>query len=172
MRGVLRFLQLLSMVVWAGGLIFFAFVLAPTAFHTLPSVHLAGAMVGASLKVFNIVAMVCGGIFLAVTALMFRSAAIRVRGRYEMEFLLTGVMLLGTAYVHWNIIPAMDADMAQAGGDVDKVEPTNPARIHFDKLHKRSEHTEELVLLLSLGVLFLMSREQVAVSEEWSTPLK
>jgi uncharacterized membrane protein len=163
MQGVLRFLQLLAMVVWAGGLIFFAFVLAPTAFHTLPSVHLAGAMVGAALKVFNLVALGCGAVFLAVTALMFRAAAMRIRGRYEMEFLLAGVMVLGTAYLHWNVIPAMDADMAQAGGDVDKVEPTNPAKIHFDKLHKRSEHTEELVLLLSLGVLFLMSREQVPV---------
>jgi uncharacterized membrane protein len=163
MQGALRFLQLLAMVVWAGGLIFFAFVLAPTAFHTLPSVHLAGAVVGAALKVFNLVALGCGGVFLAVTALMFRSAAMRVRGRYEMEFLLAGVMVVGTAYLHWNVIPSMDADMAQAGGDVDKVEPTNPAKIHFDKLHKRSEHTEELVLLLSLGVLFLMSREQVRV---------
>jgi uncharacterized membrane protein len=36
MQGVYRLLQLLAMVVWAGGLIFFAFVLAPTAFHTLP----------------------------------------------------------------------------------------------------------------------------------------
>ena len=75
MQGFLRLLQLLSMVVWAGGLIFFAFVLAPTAFHTLPTVHLAGGIVGACLRVFDIVALVCGGIFLAVTALMFRTPA-------------------------------------------------------------------------------------------------
>jgi len=165
MQGVLRLLQLLSMVVWAGGLIFFAFVLAPTAFHTLPTVHLAGAMVGASLKVFDVVALVCGLVFLAVTALMFRAAPMRIRGRYEMEFLLAGVMVLGTAYIHWNVIPAMDADMAQAGGDIDNVEKTNPARMHFDKLHVRSERVEGVVLLLSLGVLFLMSREQLAVED-------
>jgi hypothetical protein len=122
-------------------------------------------VVGAALKVFNLVALGCGTVFLAVTALMFMAAGPRVRGRYEMEFLLAGVMVLATAYLHWNVIPAMDADMAQAGGDVDKVEATNPAKIHFDKLHKRSEHTEELVLVLSLGVLFLMSREQVRLPE-------
>jgi uncharacterized membrane protein len=33
----LRFLMLLSLVAWIGGLIFFAFVLAPTAFTVLPS---------------------------------------------------------------------------------------------------------------------------------------
>jgi uncharacterized membrane protein len=145
MQGFLRLAQLLSMVVWAGGLIFFAFVLAPTAFHTLPSVHLAGAVVGASLKLFDVIAIVCGFLFLAVTGTMFRAAPMRIRGRYEMEFLLTGVMLLGTAYIHWNIIPAMDADTY--------------------KLHVRSERVEGGVMLLSLGVLFLMSREQLAVED-------
>jgi hypothetical protein len=165
MLGILRLLQLLSMVVWAGGLIFFAFVLAPTAFHTLPTIHLAGAVVGASLKVFNVVALVCGAIFLVVTALMFRKAPMRTRGRYEMEFLLAGVMLLGTAYLHWNVIPRMDADMAQAGGDTSKVEATNPAKISFDKLHVMSERVEGCVMLLSLAVLFLMSREQLVAEE-------
>jgi uncharacterized membrane protein len=165
MQGILRMTQLLAMVVWAGGLIFFAFVLAPTAFHTLPSVPLAGAMVGASLRVFDIVALVCGGLFLAATAIMFRGAPMRIRGRYEMEFLLAGVMVLGTAYIQWNIMPAMDADMAQAGGDVSKADATNPAKIHFDKLHVRSERVEGVVMLLSLGVLFLMSREQLPIVE-------
>lgn len=166
MQGVYRLLQLLAMVVWAGGLIFFAFVLAPTAFHTLPTVHLAGAVVGAALKVFDIVAMVCGAVFLAVTAMMFRQSPMRIRGRYELEFLLTGVMLLGTAYIHWNVIPAMDRDTAAAGGDIAAAAADNPAKLHFDKLHVRSERVEGLVMLLSVGVLFLMSREQLAIVED------
>ena len=165
MKGFLRLLQLLAMVVWAGGLIFFAFVLAPTAFHTLPSIHLAGAVVGSSLKLFDMIALVCGAVFLAVTALMFRAAAMRIRGRYEMEFLLAGIMLLLTAYIQWNVIPAMDADTARAGGDISTADPTNPARIHFDKLHVRSERVEGFVMLLSLGVLFLMSREQLPIED-------
>jgi len=165
MQGFLRLMQLLAMVIWAGGLIFFAFVLAPTAFHTLPTIHLAGEVVGASLKVFNVVALASGAVFLVVTGLMFRSAPMRTRGRYEMEFLLAGVMLLATAYLHWNVIPNMDADMAQTGGDTSKVEATNPAKMHFDKLHIRSERVEGGVMLLSFVVLFLMSREQLAIEE-------
>ena len=165
MQGLLRLTQLLSMVVWAGGLIFFAFVLAPTAFHTLPSVHLAGAVVGASLKVFDVIAIVCGFLFLAVTGVMFRGAPMRIRGRYEMEFLLAGVMLLSTAYIHWNVIPSMDADQARVGGDMATAEASNPAKIHFDKLHIRSERVEGLVLILGLGVLFLMSREQLPLDD-------
>ena len=159
MQGFLRFVQLLSMTFWVGGLVFFAFVLAPTAFGVLPSIHQAGLVVGASLKVFDKVALACGGAFLVVTAVLFQRSPMRIKGRYEIEFLLAGVMLLGTAFLEWNIIPAMDQDQLNAGGDINLVEATNPARIHFEKLHARSEHVAGAVLLLGLGVLFLMSRE-------------
>jgi uncharacterized membrane protein len=165
MLGFLRLLQFLTMVVWVGGLCFFAFVLAPTAFETLPSVHEAGLIVGATLRVFDVVALDCGAIFLAATALLFRGAKMRIRGRYEMEFLLAAVMVLATAYIHWNILPAMDQDRAQAGGDIATAEPTNPARIHFDKLHTRSERVEGAVLFIGLGVVFLMSREHTVIAE-------
>ncbi len=163
MQGLLRFVQLLSMTCWVGGLIFFAFVLAPTAFHTLPSVHMAGLVVGESLRGFDVLALVCGGFFLLATVAMFRAAAMRLRGRYEMQFLLAGVMLLATAYLHWNILPAMDADQRLANGDIASTPASLPAHIQFDKLHHRSERVAGGVLLLGLGVLFLMSREQLPI---------
>jgi uncharacterized membrane protein len=163
MYGFLRFMQLLSMVVWFGGLVFFAFVLAPTAFGVLPSIHEAGLIVGASLKVFDKLALVCGAIFLAVTAGLFRQSPMRIRGRYEMEFLLAGVMVLTTAYLQWNVIPAMDRDQLQAGGDVNKLARTDPIWQHFDKLHHRSEGASGMVLVIGLGVLFFMSRESLRI---------
>lgn len=159
MLGFLRFVQLLAIVTWLGGLIFFAFVLAPTAFGVLPSIHDAGLVVGACLKTFDELSLGCGAAFLIVTALLFRQAAHRIKGRYEMEFLLAGVMLLFTAYLQFNIIPNMDNDQRLAGGDIDKAEPSNPARIHFNKLHARSENVAGAVLVIGLGVLFLISRE-------------
>lgn len=162
MPGFLRLVQLLSIVVWVGGLCFFAFVLAPAAFRTLPSVREAGLIVGATLRVFDGVALGCGMAFLAATAMLFRGALMRVRGRYEMEFLLAVVMCAATAYIHWNILPAMEADRVSAGGDVSTVAATNPARMHFDRLHARSEKVEGAVLLVGLVVMFLISREQVA----------
>jgi uncharacterized membrane protein len=163
MQGLLRFIQLLTMTLWVGGLSFFAFILAPTAFSVLPTQHEAGLVVGASLRLFDIVALVVGGLFLGATALLFRQSPMRIRGRYEMEFLLAGVMLLATAYVHFNVEPSMEQDRLHAGGDINAVAVTNPARIHFDALHKRSERAEGGALLLGLLVLFLMSREQVRV---------
>ena len=163
MQGFLRFVQLLTMACWVGGLVFFAFVLAPTAFHILPTVHEAGLIVGEALRVFDVLALGCGAMFLLATAAMFRAAPMRVRGRYEIEFLLAAVMLLGIAYLHWNILPSMDADQRLGGGDIASIPPTFPAHIHFDKLHHRSENVAGTTLVLGLGVLFLMSREQVRV---------
>jgi len=159
MLTTLRYLQLLTLTIWVGGLTFFAFILAPTAFAVLPTIHLAGSVVGECLKRFDLVALVSGAIFLAVTAELYRRATNRIRGRYEAEFLLAGAMLLATAYLHWNIIPAMDADQLTANGDINSLPATNPAHLHFDKLHKRSENIAGGVLLVGLVVLLFVSRE-------------
>src|ERR1700704_4566185 len=73
----LRFLMLLSLVVWLGGLIFFAFVLAPTAFSPglLPTRHLAGSIVGRSLDLLHYIAIVSGIIFLIASMLYSRMAS-------------------------------------------------------------------------------------------------
>ena len=154
------------MVVWVGGIVFFAFVLAPQAFHTLPTVALAGLIVGGCLRMLDVLGLACGVVFLAATGFLFVRASMRIRGRYEMEFLLVAVMILATSYLHWNILPTMELDRVRAGGDISAVAETHPARIHFDRLHKRSERVEGGVLLLGFGVIFLMSREQGLLIEE------
>src|SRR5215472_15784993 len=67
----IRFLMLLSLVVWIGGIIFFAFVLAPTVFHpgVLPSRQLAGAVVSRSLSILHAIGLASGVAFL-VTSLV------------------------------------------------------------------------------------------------------
>ena len=80
----LRFLMLLSLVVWIGGLIFFAFVLAPTAFQVLPNTHLAGNVVGRALGKLHWIAIFSGIVFLiCFAALQPRHEGTRalVRGR-------------------------------------------------------------------------------------------
>lgn len=163
MPTLLRLMQLLTLTIWVGGLIFFAFILAPVAFHTLPTVREAGLIVGASLRVFDLVALGCGALFLLATAVLFSRAPMRIRGRYEIEFLLAGAMLLATLYIHWSILPSMDDDRRVAGGDINLVEASHPARVHFDKLHARSERIEGAVLLLGLAVVLCVAREQMPV---------
>src|SRR5215831_16491548 len=64
-----RFLLLMSLVIWVGGIIFFAFVLAPTVFHPgiLPSRQLAGAVVSRSLELLHTIGLICGLVFLIMS---------------------------------------------------------------------------------------------------------
>ena len=67
---ILRFFMLLSLVVWLGGLIFFAFVEAPTVFMSglLPTRHMAGSIVGRSLDLLHYMAIASGAVFLITSA--------------------------------------------------------------------------------------------------------
>src|SRR5580700_6048652 len=65
----LRYLMLLALIVWLGGLIFFAFVLAPTAFSVLPTRHLAGTLVGRSLGALHWMGIISGIILFASSIL-------------------------------------------------------------------------------------------------------
>ena len=154
-----RALRLLTLVVWVGGLIFFAFVLAPVAFHVLPSTHEAGTVVGATLRVLNEIGHACGFVFLLVTiASWFRSAP---SGRRLLitEVLLVVLMIAATMYVQSSIVPAMERDRLAAGGDVDAAPGDDPARMDFERLHPLSEKVEGSTLLLGIAVVILMAAE-------------
>src|ERR1700757_3770846 len=60
----LRYLMLLSLVAWIGGLIFFSFVVAPAAFGVLPTRHLAGLVVARSLSALHWIGIISGIVFL------------------------------------------------------------------------------------------------------------
>jgi hypothetical protein len=159
MPKLLRILRLLSIVVWVGGIVFFAFVLAPVAFHLLPSQHLAGIVVGGTLRVLDIIGLISGLLFWAATALLWREARSAYKKGYGAQVLLASAMLLATAYLHAGILPAMEVDRTAAGGDIEAAPATDPAKIHFEKLHNRSEQVEGAVLLLGLGIVVLMGVE-------------
>jgi len=149
----LRFLMLLSLVVWIGGLIFFAFVLAPTAFQVLPNTHLAGNVVGGALGKLHRIAIVAGVIFL-VSSLVYSRLADGTAHVFAMRHVLICLMLALTLFSQFWIIPRMDALRAQVG-DFASVTLDNPARVEFDALHVWSTRVEGAVLLLGLVVVYL-----------------
>jgi hypothetical protein len=156
---LLRYLRLLAIVAWVGGIAFFAFVLAPVAFHLLPSAHEAGLVVGGTLRILHWIGLTGGAAFCLATAWLWLWAEVPARAGFAIELVLTGVMLLGTAYSQFAMLPTMERDRITAGGDVDKADLTNPGRIDFERLHKLSERLEGLVLFCGLGVVFVLSRE-------------
>jgi uncharacterized membrane protein len=149
----LRFLMLLSLICWIGGLIFFAFVLAPTAFQVLPSTHLAGNVVGRALSKLHWIAIISGIIYLITSLLHSRltnGTAHVFAGRHVLLCLMLALTLLSQFW----IMPRMDTLRAQVT-DFASVPIDNPARVQFDALHVWSTRVESAVLLLGLVVVYL-----------------
>lgn len=156
MATLLRAVRLFTMVTWVGGLLFFAFVLAPVAFHVLPSQHLAGLVVGGTLVVLHRIGEACGALFLIATLVLWSQ---RNEGRYAIQIAFVALMLAITLYLQASVLPAMERDRAHAGGDIDAAEPDNPARRDFERLHPLSERFEGAALLAGLGIVVLMAAE-------------
>ena len=152
----LRFLMVLSLICWIGGLIFFAFVLAPTAFQVLPSTHLAGNVVGRALVKLHWIAIVAGIVFLSSSLLYSRltdGTTHVFAGRHALISLMLALTLLSQFW----ILPRMDTLRAQVG-DFASVPPDNPVRAQFDLLHVWSTRVEAAVLLLGLVVAYSVAR--------------
>lgn len=155
---VLRALRLLSMVAWVGGLAFFAFVLAPVAFHTL-AVHDAGLVVGRTLPELHWIGMVGGIVFCVATAALWLRAEVPARLGFAIGIALTLVMLGVTAYSQFSVIPRMERDRAALGGDVATAAVEAPERLDFERLHAWSERLEGLVFFCGVGVVLVLARE-------------
>jgi len=149
----LRYLMLLSLIVWLGGLIFFAFVVAPAAFSVLPTRHLAGNVVARSINGLHWMGIVTGLVFLFSSALYARvtTGSAHVFAARNVVIVL---MLALTLISQFGVIPRMDALRASIG-EIDSVPPENPVRMQFDALHVWSTRLEGGVLLLGLVAAYL-----------------
>ena len=155
----LKFLMLISLVCWIGGLIFFAFVLAPTAFNipaVLPNTHFAGNVVGRALSKMHWIAIISGIVFLA-SSLLYSRLNDGTPHIFTAKHVLLCLMLALTLVSQFGIMPRMDVLRASLG-DVQAAPIDNPERIQFDALHVWSTRVEGAVLLLGLIVVYLTAR--------------
>ncbi len=154
---LLRFLMLMSLIVWLGGLIFFAFVLAPTVFSVLPTRHMAGSVVSSSLSRLHWMGIISGIVFLVSSMTCSRlttGAAHPLAARHVFVCL----MLVLTLISQFGISPKMTALRASMG-QIDNVAGNDPARLQFNALHVWSTRLEGGVLLLGLIVVYLTARQ-------------
>jgi hypothetical protein len=149
----LRFLMLLSLVVWLGGLIFFSFVVAPTLFSVLPTRHLAGSVVNRSLGALHWMGLVSGVVFL-ISSMTHARLAIGSAHPLAARHILLYIMLALTLISQFGISPKM-ASLRASMGEIDSVPPTHPARVQFNALHVWSTRLEGGVFLLGLIVVYL-----------------
>ena len=154
----IRFLLLSSLVVWVGGIIFFAFVLAPTVFHPgiLPSRQVAGAVVSRSLGLLHVIGLICGLVFL-ITSMIDSQVVAGFLAPFAARNLLVYAMIALTLVSMFAIssrMLALRTDMVF----IDNVPYDDPRRVEFNRLHEVSTRLESGVLLLGLAVIFLTSR--------------
>jgi uncharacterized membrane protein len=153
-----RFLMLLSLVVWVGGIVFFAFVLAPTVFHPgiLPSRQLAGAVVSRSLGILHWMGLACGVLFV-VTSIINSQVVNGVAAPFAARNVLVCAMIILTLISMFTVSTRMLA-LRNHMVFIDDVQHDDPRRVEFNRLHVWSTRLESTVLLLGLAVIFLTSR--------------
>ena len=164
MKTLLRTLLALALIVWLGAEIFFPIVAAITFTTLQPATHIAGAIAGNLLRVLHGMGLISGMVALAVLALAPAWDIYKPRA-VPAPMVLVVLMMAGTVYSQFGIIPAMERDRMAAGGAIDTTDTANRTTIHFNKLHKRSEFVEETILLLGLATVVLVARAETGKSE-------
>jgi uncharacterized membrane protein len=147
----LRFIYLLSIALWIGGMAFFSFLAAPSIFKALPRDE-AGKVVSDIFPKYYWQGIICGAIALAA------SVALGVRERWNMLLIvrtvMIGVMMLGILYSVVILQPKIQTVKAQIAS-FESLAPTEPLRLEFGRLHGRSFSVNAAVLLLGVIVVFI-----------------
>jgi tetrahydromethanopterin S-methyltransferase subunit F len=154
----LRFLVLLCLILWLGGVLFFPAV-ANTAFRVLPDKATAGLIVRNCLLSLHTEGMIAGVLLLVLLA---AATATRAYGRKLATvgpFCCTLAMLALTIFSQYHVIPRMERDRIAVGGDIDKAPTEDPHRLDFNQLHAASVGLEEGVLVAGVLMAFLLARE-------------
>ena len=159
MKTLLRTLLYLALIVWLGAEIFFPVVAAITFAALRPDTHAAGSIVGELLRILHGMGLVSGMVALALLALAPAWAIYKPRTVLAPMGLI--VLMIGlTIYSQFAIIPAMERDRIAAGGAIDAVDAANPSRVHFNKLHNRSESVETAILFLGIATVVFVARAE------------
>lgn len=144
MNALLNFLELLSLVLWLGAIVFFSFFVAPALFRVLGEAQ-AGKMVRAIFPRYYMLGIGCGIVLTAVQVL--RGLLWYWGGMIKPAIVIFTLLTLLNLYARQGLTPAINA--ARDAGPAQK-----PL---FDRLHHRSVLLNAFVLLIGLLYLYWMA---------------
>lgn len=124
---------------WLGAALLVAATVAPAAFAVLPTRALAGALVGRVLPII----FVSGALVGVVAAMLAHSGGSYARARAWLPIATTAACLVA----QFVITPRIERLRASMGPSIEAVDPTDPRRAEFGKLHGVS------VALMGAGML-------------------
>jgi uncharacterized membrane protein len=156
----LRYLYVLALVLWLGGMAVAGLVVAPTTFGVLEAWDastgrvLAGDVFGAVLSRVSLIGYIAGAVmFLVLTILRLLGPRPRAYG------IRVGVimMMLGlTYYADQVAAPRIDELQSQVSGPMNQLAATDVRRVEFDRLHSLST---ALTVAAMVGGLVLVGWE-------------
>jgi hypothetical protein len=118
-------------------------------------VHAAGTVVGHCLRILHYEGLFSGAL---IVILLLVAQAVKAVPRSVVVPVVLALIMLGlTAYSQFSIIPHMEHDRIAAGGSIESVPQNDPYRMDFNRLHGRSEHVEEGVLLAGVVLVFFFA---------------
>jgi hypothetical protein len=159
---LLRFVALLTLVIWVGGLLALGAVAAPAIFDVLAAQPdggrmLAGALFGEILRRFHLVTYAAGAILLAT--LLLRRVLGPAPRRFAWRAGLAALMLAATAYSGIVVAGDIAALQRQIGAAPSSLPDGDPRRVRFGRLHGLSTALQLVPLLGGLMLIYWEIKE-------------
>ena len=155
---LLRYLYVVALVLWVGGLIVAGALVAPSVFGVLQAWNesqgrvLAGQVFGEVLLRLTWLSYAMG-VIMFVTLTLHRLLGARPL-RYGVRVGIMGVMLVMMLAMGFYIIPQVNAIQAQVAGPVSALPESDARRVEFDKLHGLSNILFSITAIGGLALCF------------------
>ena len=146
----------LLIALWLGSAIFFAAVVAPSAFSVLPTSELAGGVVNRTLTILNLSGVATG--VLLILGSFYGSGdlkPVRVWGQRVLLFLFTGCCVAGQLIIG----VYLEHIRGLIGKPIDEIAKDDPLKLQFDQWHRYSVWVLLFAMGTALVVYFLGSRK-------------
>ena len=160
---LLRYLYVVALVLWVGGLIAAGALVAPSVFGVLQAWNAAEGRVLAG-QVFGEVLIRVTWLSYAMGAIMFVTLTLhRLLGarpvKYGVRVGIMGVMLLMMLATGFWLIPEVNAIQAGVTGPVSALAEIDPRRVEFDRLHSLSNILYSVTAIGGLALCWWEARE-------------
>ena len=160
---MLRYLYVVALVLWVGGLIVAGALVAPSVFGVLQAWNDAEGRVLAG-RVFGEILLRLTWLSYAMGAVMFITLTLhRLLGarplKYGVRVGIMGVMLMMMFATGFYVIPRVDAIQAEVKGPMSALPETDARRAEFDRLHGLSNILFSITAVGGLALCFWESRE-------------
>ena len=150
-----KWVYLLVLAVWVGGMIFFSFVVAPTVFRTLSPEHV-GQLMRRLFPRYYLVGMLCAVLGIVCVAALLAAQAMRMTAAVFSLLLIAG-MGAAQLWMRQAVAPQMNG-LRQQVAESKAAHQTLDRKIEeqWQTLHRLSVQVNGAVLVCGLALLFLL----------------